>query len=112
MYWPLIEMVRSECGIAEGDDPATVRERLDERLLPLLSAHEEADQAERRIAPIARLLGAAGSSQDPLANQQGQQDARESFFGAVRVMLEALAARERWCSRGRTSTGPTRAPST
>ena len=112
VYWPLIEMIRSECGISEGDDPATVRERLDERLLPLLSAHEEADQAERRIAPIARLLGAADSSQDPLANQQEQQDARESFFGAVRVMLEALALRERSCSRGRTSTGPTRAPST
>ncbi|HTY97916.1 MAG TPA: adenylate/guanylate cyclase domain-containing protein [Solirubrobacteraceae bacterium] len=94
VYWPLIEMVRSECGISEGDDPATVRERLDERLLPLLSSHDEADQAERRIAPIARLLGAAGSTQDPLADQQGQQDARESFFGAVRVTLEALASQE------------------
>ena len=92
MYWPLIEMIRSECGIAEGDDPATVRERLNERLLPLLSEHEEADQAERRIAPIARLLGAADSSREPLADQQEQQDARESFFGAVRVVMEALAA--------------------
>ncbi|HUH81462.1 MAG TPA: adenylate/guanylate cyclase domain-containing protein [Solirubrobacteraceae bacterium] len=94
VYWPLIEMIRSECGIAEGDDPATVRERLNERLLPLLSAHEEADQAERRIAPIARLLGAADSSREPVADKQEQQDARESFFGAVRVVIEALAAQE------------------
>ncbi len=93
VYWPLIEMIRTECGIAEGDDPATVRERLDERLLALLS-EQEADQAERRIAPIARLLGAADPSHDPLADQQGQQDARESFFGAVRVVLEALAAEQ------------------
>jgi class 3 adenylate cyclase/tetratricopeptide (TPR) repeat protein len=93
VYWPLIEMIRSECGIAEGDDPATVRARLDERLLALLS-EQEADQAERRIAPIARLLGAADPSHDPLADQQGQQDARESFFGAVRVVLEALAAEQ------------------
>ncbi len=92
VYWPLIEMIRSECGISEGDDPATVRERLNERLLPLLSEHEEADQAERRIAPIARLLGAADASREPLADQQEQQDARESFFGAVRVVVEALAA--------------------
>ncbi len=92
VYWPLIEMIRSECGIAEGDDPTTVRERLNERLLGLLSAHEEVDQAERRIAPIARLLGAADSSREPLADQQEQQDARESFFGAVRVVMEALAA--------------------
>ena len=93
VYWPLIEMIRSECGIAEGDDPETVRERLEERLLALLS-EQEPDQAERRIAPIARLLGAADPSHDPLADQQGQQDARESFFGAVRVVLEALAAEQ------------------
>ena len=114
VYWPLIEMVRSECGIAEGDDPATVRaKRLNERLLPLLSAHEEADQAERRIAPIARLLGAADCL--PGAARRRSRNSR--------TRARASSGRSAWCSRhspgrarscspGRTSTGPTRAPST
>jgi class 3 adenylate cyclase/tetratricopeptide (TPR) repeat protein len=90
VYWPLIEMIRSECAIGEGDDAVLVRSKLSERLEPLLSAQE--DQAERRIAPLARLLGASGSAGEPQAGaQQEQQDARESFFGAVRVVMEALA---------------------
>jgi len=93
VYWPLIEMIRSECEIGEGDDAALVRSKLSERLVPLLSAQEDTDQAERRIAPLARLLGGAdGSEHEPQEGpQQEQQDARESFFGAVRVVLEALA---------------------
>ena len=92
VYWPLSRWSAASAGSPKA---TTRRPSANDSTSgwPLLSAHEEADQAERRIAPIARLLGAAGSSQDPLADQQDQQDARESFFGAVRAVLEALAAR-------------------
>jgi class 3 adenylate cyclase/tetratricopeptide (TPR) repeat protein len=94
VYWPLIEMIRGECAIGEGDDAELVRAKLSERLVPLLSEQEDADQAERRIAPLARLLGAGSSAagHEPQEGaQQEQQDARESFFGSVRVVMEALA---------------------
>ncbi len=90
VYRPLIEMLRQACGIGDGDDPATSRAKLAERLLPLLAAREGAEPAERRVAPLARLFGAP----EPGAGDgaQDQQSAREGFFGAVRAALEALAS--------------------
>ncbi len=95
VYRPLTEMLRAACRISEADDRATAQEKLGARLLPLLSEQEGAEhpdgqrQAERRIAPLARLFGAADA--DALDPSQDQQSAREGFFGAVRSALEALA---------------------
>jgi len=91
VYWPLAEMLRAECGIGESDDAAVARSKLVARLGPLLEAGEGADQLERRIAPLARLLGAELPGDTAAAEQEDQQSARESFFGAVRTVLEALA---------------------
>ena len=95
VYRPLTEMLRTACRISEADDRATAQAKLGARLLPLLSEREGAEhpdgqrQAERRIAPLARLFGAADA--DALDPSQDQQSAREGFFGAVRAALEALA---------------------
>jgi len=90
VYRPLIEMLRQACAIADGDDPASARAKLGERLLPLLAEREGAEEAERRIAPLARLFGAHEDG----AGDEGvdQQSAREGFFGAVRAAVEALAS--------------------
>jgi class 3 adenylate cyclase/predicted ATPase len=91
VYWPLTEMLRAECGIFDGDSSQQVRSKLNERLGALVAAHEGAEQVERRLAPLARLLGAEASGDEQLIEQEDGQSARESFFGAVRSVLEALA---------------------
>jgi class 3 adenylate cyclase len=94
VYWPLVEMIRAECGIGEGDDAEQARAKLDERLRPLLSAREDPTQAERRLLALARLLGATAAGEEPAGAQEDLQSARESFFGAVRAVLEALASEQ------------------
>jgi adenylate cyclase len=91
VYWPLTEMLRAECGILDGDTGAQARAKLTERLGPLLSTCEGEGQVERRLAPLARLLGAEAADDEPSMEQEDGQSARESFFGAVRAVLEALA---------------------
>ena len=93
VYWPLAEMLRAECEIAGGDSGAQARDKLLSRLAPLLSG-DGGEQAERRLAPLARLLGAQTDDDDAVAELEDSHSARESFFGAVRAVLEALA-RER-----------------
>jgi len=91
VYWPLAEMLRAGCGIAEGDAPAEVRSKLADRLGPLLAVAGEEDLLERRIAPLARLLGASSHDSASRSEPDSDSDARESFFGTVRTVLEALA---------------------
>ncbi len=91
VYWPLTEMLRAECGIGQGDDAAEARAKLVERLGPLLAVREDPDQVERRIAPLARLFGAEVPGDAGMGEQEDQRSARESFFGAVRAVLEAIA---------------------
>ncbi len=90
VYWPLIEMLRDECAIDEGDEGEQVRAKLERRFGPLLAAHEGDGLAERRIAPLARLLGADAPGEAG-AGEEDLQSAREGFFGAVRAVFEALA---------------------
>src|SRR5438552_806596 len=91
VYWPLTEMLRAECGILDGDTGPQVRAKLTERLGPLLAGQEGEAQVERRLAPLARLLGAEAAADEALIEQEDAQSAREGFFGAVRAVLEALA---------------------
>ncbi|MGH2865096.1 MAG: adenylate/guanylate cyclase domain-containing protein, partial [Solirubrobacteraceae bacterium] len=91
VYWPLVEIMRAECGIGEADEPAVVRSKLTARLGPALIALEGEDQVERRIAPLARLLGADDATEPSADEPEEQQSAREAFFGAVRAVLEALS---------------------
>ncbi len=87
-YGPLIEMLRGACSISEGDDSATARAKLADRLAPLLAEREGAVEADRRIAQLARLFGAGEGS---AAAAEDQLSAREGFFGSVRAVVEALA---------------------
>jgi adenylate cyclase len=87
VYRPLTEMLREACGISAEDTIDGARQALAATLLPLLSAREGSEQAERRLAPLARLFGAAA----PQEELEDQQSAREGFFGAVRAAVEALA---------------------
>src|SRR5204862_1281673 len=91
VYWPLTEMLRAECEILDGDTGAEVDAKLSGRLGDLLAAREGAEQAERRLAPLARLLGGEVSDDEPAGEIDDGQSAREAFFGAVRSVLEALA---------------------
>ncbi|MEA2313383.1 MAG: hypothetical protein QOI03_75, partial [Solirubrobacteraceae bacterium] len=91
VYWPLSEMLRAECGILDVDSSEQARAKLTERLGPLLSAHEDPELVEHRLASLARLLGAELPDDHLAAQEEDQQSARESFFGAVRAVFEALA---------------------
>lgn len=91
VYWPLSEMMRAECGIGPGDSAAEAREKLGGRLTALLGGGEAVELLDRRLDPLARLMGAEplGGGEEP--ERRDEQSARESFFGAVRTVVEALA---------------------
>ncbi len=96
VYWPLSEMLRAECAIVDGDPPEVAWEKLSQRLGPLLASDAGDDQVTRRIAPIARLLGiepalVEGAGAGATSEHEDARSARDSFFGAVRACLEALA---------------------
>jgi class 3 adenylate cyclase/tetratricopeptide (TPR) repeat protein len=93
-YWPLSEMLRAECRIVDGDPSTVAFGKLEGRLLPLLAARASDEDASRRIAAIARLVGVEAASGAGTAEHEDPQSARESFFGAVRAVFEAIAAED------------------
>jgi adenylate cyclase len=90
-YWPVSEMLRGECEIVEGDTGTTAREKLVASLEPLIADLEGAEEAQRRLAMLMRLVGAEPPAGHPQPEQDDEQSSRESFFGAVRATIEALA---------------------
>ena len=80
-FWALGEIVKSEAGILESDDPQETKTKLDETIASLFD--DEADRAwfGSRLAP---LVGAEGG---------GLSVAREEAFTAWRRFLEAMAVR-------------------
>ncbi len=90
VYWPLSEMLRAECGILDGDAPSQAWSKLSSRLGPLIAA-ASMEETDRRLAPLARLIGAEAPDHRAESELEDQQSARESFFGAVRAVFEALA---------------------
>jgi class 3 adenylate cyclase/tetratricopeptide (TPR) repeat protein len=93
-YWPLSEMLRAECGIVDGDPSTVAFGKLERRLRPLLAAQASDDDATRRIAPLARLVGVEAATVPGAVEHEDPQSARESFFGAVRAVFEAIAAED------------------
>ena len=77
-----------------GDSGSQAASKLNARLGPVLAEVEGEEHLERRLAPLARLLGAEIAGEVEGGEAEDGQSARESFFGAVRAVLEALA-RER-----------------
>ena len=92
VYWPLSEMLRAECEISEGDPAELAWSKLSTRLGPMMAG--EGEEATRRLAPLARLLGIEISGAADVIEREDAQSARESIFGAVRAYLEAIAGSE------------------
>jgi class 3 adenylate cyclase/tetratricopeptide (TPR) repeat protein len=80
-FWALGEIVKSEAGVLESDDPGVAGAKLAETVAALVD--DEADRAwfDSRLAP---LVGAGGD---------GTAVTREEAFTAWRRFLEAMAAR-------------------
>jgi predicted ATPase/class 3 adenylate cyclase len=93
VYWPLSEMLRAECAIADDDSAEAASEKLSARLGPLLAAGDDGDvdAVARRIAPLARLLDIEAPEADGSGERDDPQNARDSLFGAVRAFLEVIA---------------------
>jgi class 3 adenylate cyclase/tetratricopeptide (TPR) repeat protein len=79
-YWALAEMVRMRANIAEGEEPASARAKLQACLADYLPDDEERRWAEPRLAQLLAL--------DDHATQE-----REDLFSAWRLFFERLAAR-------------------
>lgn len=94
VYWPLNEMLRAECGVADGDLAEVAWAKLSTRLGPLLAGDGGEEQVARRIVPLTRLLGIEPPDTAPSPEREDAQSARETFFGAVRAWLEAIARDE------------------
>ncbi len=95
-YWPLGEVIRAECGIVDGDPPATAWAKLSSRLSELFEEprREGGGSSPSRVALIARLLGIEAPDEPSPSEELDAQRAREAFFAAVRSCVEGLA-RER-----------------
>jgi class 3 adenylate cyclase/tetratricopeptide (TPR) repeat protein len=95
-YWPLGEVIRAECSIVDGDSPAAAWEKLSSRVGALLrdGEHESDGSSTSKLALIGRLLGIEPPDEQPAAEEDDAQRAREVFFAAVRSCMEGLA-RER-----------------
>ncbi len=91
VYWPLNEMLRAECGVADGDPAEVAWAKLSSRLGPLLAGDGGDEQVARRIVPLTRLLGIEPPESDAAPEREDAQSARETFFGTVRAWLEAIA---------------------
>jgi class 3 adenylate cyclase/tetratricopeptide (TPR) repeat protein len=77
-YWALAEMVRRRAGIAEKEEAASVRHKLDAMLAEFVPNEEE----RRWIAP--RLAGLLGQAELPA-------DGREELFSAWRTLFQRMA---------------------
>jgi class 3 adenylate cyclase/tetratricopeptide (TPR) repeat protein len=92
LFGPLAEMLRGECAIGHEDDEQLIREKLVRRLGPLLAPAATSEQVEQRLAPFARLLGVDVELDGEGAAGLDLRSARDSFFGMVRTLFEALSA--------------------
>jgi class 3 adenylate cyclase/tetratricopeptide (TPR) repeat protein len=77
-YWALAEMVRMRCGIAEDEEPASGRQKLQAALAQHVSDPEERQWVEPRLARLLALDGTTAGDE-------------ENLFSAWRILFERLA---------------------
>jgi class 3 adenylate cyclase/tetratricopeptide (TPR) repeat protein len=96
VYWPLTEVLRTECRIADGDAADVAWTKLSSQISELLAeapGEPGGEPAERKAALIARLLGLGSPPDDAGGESVDPERARENFFSAVRSVVEAMALR-------------------
>ena len=96
VYWPLTEVLRAECQVADGDPADVAWAKLSDHLVDLLAdapGEPGGEPAERKAALIARLLGIGAPPPEAPGESPDPQRARENFFSAVRSVIEAMAQR-------------------
>ena len=92
VYWALGEVIRSEAGIVDADDSEVAWSKLAKTTTDLLGS-EVSEQAERKAAVIARLLGIEAPFESASLEADDPQRMREAFFSAVRSVIEAMTQR-------------------
>jgi class 3 adenylate cyclase/tetratricopeptide (TPR) repeat protein len=94
VYWPLGEVIRTECEILETDPPALAWAKLSERIGVLGEPDGEPRSTAARAAVIGRVLGIEGPDAGASPEEEDPAQAREIFFATVRSCVEGMA-RER-----------------
>ena len=93
VYWALGEVVRDECGIADGDPVDVAWGKLLVRLEEIagLGGRDHEPAYLRNATLIGRLLGIETPESATLPEEDPQK-MREAFFSAVRAVVEGMAA--------------------
>jgi class 3 adenylate cyclase/tetratricopeptide (TPR) repeat protein len=96
VFWALGEVLRAECGVVDGDPADVAWQKLSTHVAELLAEapDEPGETSERKAALIGRLLGITEAPQGPAIDMDDPQRVRESFFSAVRSVIEAMALRQ------------------
>jgi len=96
VYWALGEVIRAEAGIVDGDSAEQAWDKLLGTVegLVTFSSSEQAEPAERRAAVVGRLLGIDAPVEASQLEGEDPQRMRESFFSAVRSVIEGMARRQ------------------
>ncbi len=94
VYWALGEVLREEFEIDEADSAEMAWRKLADGVEGRLGSNGGPGEPRRQATTIARLLGIGPSQELPSADDEDPQRLRESFFAAIRALIEAIA-RER-----------------
>jgi predicted ATPase len=91
-YWALGEVIRSEFGIAGGEQMESAWQKLREGMADRLDGDGDEEAAERNAALIARMFGLEPPDSAPPLESEDPQRVRESMFSAIRVLMEAISS--------------------
>src|SRR5204863_9191687 len=90
VYWALAEVLREEFAIDDADSAEIAWRKLAEGVSARLEDKHGADAA-RQASTIGRLLGIGSPEATELLGEDDPQRLRESFFAAIRAVVEAIA---------------------
>ncbi len=91
VYWALGEVLRQEFEIEDGDSAEVAWRKLTDGARQRLNGDAPSDEATRQAATIARLLGIGSPQDTTTTDEEDPQRLRESFFAAIRALIEAMA---------------------
>jgi len=92
VYWPLGEVIRADCQIAEADPPALAWAKLSERIGVLLAEPGgDPRSIAARAGVVGRVMGIEAPDGGGSADYEDPAQARETLFAAVRSCVEGMA---------------------